>query len=303
MQTKQFYSHGKLLLTGEYVVLDGAKALALPTKLGQYLEIKPVDAKQFQWLSYLKNDLVWQNLKFELKDILQPPISNNFKGRLLKILNIIYQSKPTLFDQNYLFKTKLEFDKDWGLGSSSTLINNLAEWAKIDSYKLLEDTFGGSGYDIAAAKMQKPLFYQKQKHQIFTSITDISSNLKPNIYFIYLNQKQNSRDAIKAYRQNSCTQQKACIDEVTDISEKITKTNDLISFEKLLIQHEDIISKVINQKKIQDSKFKDYKSGIVKSLGAWGGDFVLVTAQDRKDLEYFDEKGYKTIFRYEDLVY
>jgi len=30
-----FYSNGKLLITGEYLVLDGAKALALPTKYGQ----------------------------------------------------------------------------------------------------------------------------------------------------------------------------------------------------------------------------------------------------------------------------
>ena len=34
---KTFYSNGKLLITGEYVVLDGAKALALPTKYGQNL--------------------------------------------------------------------------------------------------------------------------------------------------------------------------------------------------------------------------------------------------------------------------
>ena len=35
METQTFYSNGKLLITGEYVVLDGAKALALPTKFGQ----------------------------------------------------------------------------------------------------------------------------------------------------------------------------------------------------------------------------------------------------------------------------
>ena len=32
---KDFYSNGKLLLTSEYVVLDGAIALAIPTRLGQ----------------------------------------------------------------------------------------------------------------------------------------------------------------------------------------------------------------------------------------------------------------------------
>ena len=32
---KSFFSHGKLLLTGEYLVLDGSKALAIPTQKGQ----------------------------------------------------------------------------------------------------------------------------------------------------------------------------------------------------------------------------------------------------------------------------
>ena len=35
-----FYSNGKLLITGEYLVLDGAKAFALPTKFGQNLIIE-----------------------------------------------------------------------------------------------------------------------------------------------------------------------------------------------------------------------------------------------------------------------
>ena len=42
---KTFYSNGKLLLTGEYVVLDGATALAIPTKYGQYLEISASEKK------------------------------------------------------------------------------------------------------------------------------------------------------------------------------------------------------------------------------------------------------------------
>ena len=34
---ESFFSHGKLLLTSEYFVLDGATALAVPTKSGQNL--------------------------------------------------------------------------------------------------------------------------------------------------------------------------------------------------------------------------------------------------------------------------
>ena len=37
----EFYSNGKLLISGEYFVLDGAKCLALPCKKGQLLKIKP----------------------------------------------------------------------------------------------------------------------------------------------------------------------------------------------------------------------------------------------------------------------
>jgi hypothetical protein len=36
---KTFYSNGKLLITGEYLILDGAKGLALPTKMGQNLSV------------------------------------------------------------------------------------------------------------------------------------------------------------------------------------------------------------------------------------------------------------------------
>ena len=41
---KYFYSPGKLLLTGEYVVLDGAKSLAIPTIFGQSLNITSIPA-------------------------------------------------------------------------------------------------------------------------------------------------------------------------------------------------------------------------------------------------------------------
>ena len=35
----RMYSNGKLLISGEYVILDGALSLAVPTLFGQYLEI------------------------------------------------------------------------------------------------------------------------------------------------------------------------------------------------------------------------------------------------------------------------
>jgi hypothetical protein len=49
----------------------------------------------------------------------------------------------------YNITTHLNFPKKWGLGTSSTLINNIAQWLQIDAFTLLNNSFGGSGYDIA----------------------------------------------------------------------------------------------------------------------------------------------------------
>jgi len=46
--------------------------------------------------------------------------------------------------------------------------------------------------------------------------------------------------------------------------------------------------------------FSDF-SGSIKSLGAWGGDFVLV-AHSENPTAYFKEKGYEVIFSYHQMV-
>ena len=53
MQPQTFYSNGKLLLTGEYLVIDGAKAIAIPTKKGQSLSVKETEeGSQLIWKSW-----------------------------------------------------------------------------------------------------------------------------------------------------------------------------------------------------------------------------------------------------------
>ena len=51
---KKFYANGKLLLTGEYLVMNGAKAVALPTNKGQSLSVKyrPSNNPKLYWKSY-----------------------------------------------------------------------------------------------------------------------------------------------------------------------------------------------------------------------------------------------------------
>ena len=65
----EFYSNGKLLITGEYVVLDGAKALAIPTKFGQYLTVNTLKNKQqakLFWQSIDEKGNIWFQGEFKL---------------------------------------------------------------------------------------------------------------------------------------------------------------------------------------------------------------------------------------------
>ena len=57
-QTYSFHSNGKLLITGEYAVLDGALAFALPTRKGQTLEVTE-NNEQGRWQAFDSNGNLW----------------------------------------------------------------------------------------------------------------------------------------------------------------------------------------------------------------------------------------------------
>lgn len=302
MNNSSFYGHGKLLLTGEYAVLDGAKALGFPCKFGQRLDVRASQKPYFEWTSYLDSGEVWQALQFSKEDIVNATEKDGFKNRLLSILHSVYYEKPEVFAEPLQFSTHLEFNKNWGLGSSSTLIYNLASWASIDPYALLEKTFGGSGYDIAAAKADSAFLFQKEGDLNKTEKVVFPELLKPFIYFVYLNQKQNSREGIKHYRGVTVANKTEAIIEISGITEQVLAVRNLEDFENLMAQHERLIASLTEQVPIQMLKFPDYENGIVKSLGAWGGDFILVTARKKSELDYFRTRNYTTIFNYSDLI-
>ncbi|MGB5555171.1 MAG: GHMP kinase, partial [Flavobacteriaceae bacterium] len=68
----------------------------------------------------------------------------------------------------------------------------------------------------------------------------------------------------------------------------------------LLTSHENTISNALGMATVQEKLFNDY-SGKVKSLGAWGGDFILAT-NENDPTEYFKEKGYETIIPFSEMV-
>ena len=68
----------------------------------------------------------------------------------------------------------------------------------------------------------------------------------------------------------------------------------------MIQEHEKIISSIIELPTVKERLFSDY-FGTLKSLGAWGGDFMLATG-NKDTRQYFIDKGYATILRYSDMV-
>lgn len=305
---KIFKSNGKLLITGEYAVLDGAKSLAVPTKKGQSMEVSENETGLISWKSLDENDNVWFESDFQIDNGDFQPILTSEKPedqetakRLQQILRSAFRSNPEAFsEKGYIIITKLDFNRKWGLGTSSTLINNLAQWLKIDAYDLLMDSFGGSGYDIAVAGSDLPITYQITKNGPAAYTADFDPPFKDQLFFVYLNRKQNSREAIAHYRNTPQDNRNGLVEKISGITEQIISSENFEEFRMLMQAHEMLIAKAINIPRVKEELFPDY-SGLIKSLGGWGGDFILATGGEAEK-EYFRKKGYDTILDYQELI-
>ena len=298
-----FYSNGKLLITGEYVVLDGAKALALPTKFGQNLIVENGEENTLNWTSYDSDGSIWFESTFTFEEVIQRVDfeDNKIKSTLIEILHHAYLLKPDFLnsEKGYTIKTELTFPKSWGLGTSSTLINNIAQWLDIDAFTLLRNSFGGSGYDVACARHNTPIIYQLANGKPTVKKINFDPEFKASMYFVYLNQKQNSRTAIANYynKQSNIQETIPIIDRLT---QEIIDAKDTSTFASLLQKHEVEMSAILESETVQEALFHDFE-GTVKSLGAWGGDFVLAISENNP-IAYFKEKGYTIILPYNEMI-
>lgn len=305
MNIAAFHSNGKLLITGEYLVLDGALAMAVPTKYGQRLEVSLHEE--------------FSGIRWEAKVLNQGWLQVNFGSRLFNIIHTNDQKmalhlKSILkkaFDlanisvdnqKGIKIRTNLDFDKNWGLGSSSTLLSNIGYWLDVNPHQLVRQTSNGSGVDVAAARSDSPIFYQLVNGEPKVTSIDFNPIFKQQLYFVHLGKKQNSSNSVENYKQKVKASHQN-IEEVSVLSEVISKTKSLFDFNKALAQHENIISSLLGEKRIKDSYFQDF-DGEIKSLGAWGGDFVMATfdGEERDLRKYFSRKGHKTILNYNEMV-
>ena len=302
---KTFYSNGKLLLTGEYLVLDGAKALALPTKFGQNLIVKSGENREISWKSFDSDGSIWFEDVISFDEIANRDYvqkTDSVKNTLLEILHEAWLKNPRFIAESngYRIETHLTFPKFWGLGTSSTLINNIAQWLQIDAYELLWNSFGGSGYDIAAAQNNSPIIYQLRNGKAIVENVNFDPPFADNLYFVYLNRKQSSKAAIKSYYKNKHQDLEETINSINRLTSKVLEAENLYRFGLAIENHEAIMSQILELKTAEETFFPDFP-GNIKSLGGWGGDFILATSET-DPTQYFSNHGFKTVIPYRDMI-
>ena len=296
----KFFSNGKLLLTGEFMVLRGAEALAIPTKMGQSLEFESNDSKTLKWESWDHKNQLWFNATI---DILDFSISNTsdveISSRLTKILKAVrVENSQFLKKTGGMVKTYLEFDRHWGLGSSSTLIFNLAQWSQTNPYNILQTSFGGSGYDIACANSKSPLIFRKDNKYAYIEKCKFEPQFKSNLYFIYLNEKKISSEAVNQFKKQKISKEQ--IAHASKLTRAITMANTLSEFEQIINEHESFMAAVLGLIPVKEKQFPDFQ-GAIKSLGAWGGDFIMATGNEQTPY-YFKNKGFNVVLNYEEII-
>ena len=301
---KEFYSNGKLLITGEYLVLDGANAFALPTKFGQNLIVEKGTPQEIKWSSFDADGSIWFDDTFSFADISNKIITgkSSVRNTLIEILHEGYLLNPDFLNQaeGYSVTSQLTFPRNWGLGTSSTLINNIAQWLQIDAFVLLNNSFGGSGYDIACAQNDSPILYHLDNGKPIVKKVIFAPEFTKNLYFVYLDKKQNSKASIAAYYNNKNKDLAEDIAKNNKITSAVLNAKTLQEFALALERHEAEMSSILEMQAVKESLFSDF-NGVIKSLGAWGGDFVLVVSEENPS-EYFEEKGFQTIIPYHEMI-
>ena len=301
---RHFYARGKLMLTGEYLVLDGATALAVPTRRGQSLSAALTDEIDvLHWLGREREGGLWIEEAFsrsELEGVPPPPVDKTPRARLGRLLRTVLTVHPLLWPRRtgLRLEAHLEFPRDWGLGSSATLAYLLAAWAGVDAFDLNRVEFGGSGYDVACAGAAGPLRYRLAQGAPLIEAAAWAPAFLDRLSLVHLGRKQDSRAGIAAYRRTAAGPERArYVAELDAITDEVQAARTIEAFAEALRRHEALVGYVTHQQPLGRGRFADFP-GAVKSLGAWGGDFALAALTGDGDFdvaEYFAAQGLDTV--------
>lgn len=299
--TQTYHANGKLLLSGEYLILYGAKGIALPLKVGQHLVVSDGnDTGLLEWNAFY-DDRVWFSSKLNPCDYSILETNDPEKAETLsRIFKAILHLNPFFHPKvGITFKTVLDANPDWGFGSSSTLISLMAQYSGVDPFRLNELVFNGSGFDIACATVNGPIFYIKNKP--FQPVV-LDYPFSDQLFLVYSGKKMKTHSDVNAFLGKGKVSEKR-IEEGSALADAFSNCRDQKEFDILIHHHEELISHLIGKTPIKREYFFDFQ-GEIKSLGAWGGDFYLVSSPlpFSEVQRYFGNKGLNILFQWKDLI-
>ncbi len=296
-----YYANGKLLLTAEYLVLHGAKAIALPLNIGQRLWVSEGNtADSIHWQAFYEGN-VWFSCVLNPSDFSIQSTSHRDKAETLsQIFKSIRILNPEFAPASgTTFETVLEANPEWGFGSSSTLISLLSQFANVDPFKLNELAFNGSGFDIACANADGPIFFIKNQP---ARPIELDYPFSDQLFLLYSGKKMKTASEVNSFLKDK-NPSPQLIREVAALSDEFATCRDQKEFGRLIGIHEELIGKLIGKTPVKPEYFTDF-NGEIKSLGAWGGDFYLVSTELHLSevKKYFEPKGLTTVFRWKELI-
>ena len=317
---------GKILLSGEYLVLDGATALGLVSRHGQSLSVETNSTAKpgtLRWTAldmdgkpWMEAGLVLENGRWSLApDSAEVPENQRLMQGLQAAWDLasekqFAESSPTtsskhapvlsLAQTGLRVTTSLEFPRRWGLGSSSTLIALLAEWWGVDARRLYAMVQNGSGYDLEIALSGRSMLYNREPLQI----QPLDFRIPPGsmLRLVDPGSKQISSAEVSRYRNLSLQTRIQAVPRISQISEALAKGPTIQEMLELLQDHDLILEGVLGQPSLHTLEGNGFP-GRLKSLGAWGGDlFLAASDQPSLAMEWLDNHLDWTSYPLEDLI-
>ena len=89
------------------------------------------------------------------------------------------------------------------------------------------------------------------------------------------------------------------IDRFNFLTDAFLQSKSLLELEDVIEEHESLLAEHLGLTKVKHELFGELH-GQVKSLGGWGGDFVLVTRL-RSSEQWLKQKGFTTVFPFTEL--
>ncbi len=273
----------------------------MPLNVGQQMVVSQVEnSSKVQWQAQFQ-DKIWFECVLNSSDFSVLGTSDSVKSEVLvKLFKAIKELHSEFqLSAGTKFETTLESNPEWGFGSSSTLVSLLAQWSGVDPFRLNEMVFHGSGFDIACATANSPIFYTRNQP---SEPILLDYPFADQLYLVYSGKKKGTANEVRSFLKEKMISESQ-ITDMSALSEEFAACGNQSGFNRLIEIHESMIGKLIGQIPVKEQFFPDF-DGAIKSLGAWGGDFWLVSTAltNHQVREYFVNKGLDTVFKWSDLI-